>query len=1187
MGTLLCVEILPRTSDRPSDVLASADDRPLSIGLISIEVKGKTSHRANRYVLADDPKGFERIYGIGHSESWGAWCVGPRALFLLEHDCNPEEEVLLTFHHQTFVQDRVCDLIVDATRFSDLRFEGQALSISYARPGHKEEVRSSEPSEIVSVVLVAYHCRAITACAALKTMGDRVETIIVDNGSDDDVLLSLEQALPAKLVRLRHRRAFGEANTFGIAQATGAKICLLNNDAFPQPGCLSILADVLDREKAIGFVAPILLNVNGSVQECGADVDEAGHVHHRTGELFDLQAPKSLHADVDFVSAACLMFEKDTFDRLGGFDPSFAPAYNEDADICLRLRRLGLGLAVVSDALCIHLRNTTLAALQATTTIGWPQSSHLVFVAKYKRWIAGRNVADIPAGPGPLQTPALTASARKVVINIADDDAALKSGVMLAAELSGSFQVEIRSEGQVSAKYLVFTGHNLGFRLPPPSVTEEGVALADTSASFVLTSSDFPPALKVKLPASARCWLFCPFPVEACIFDQALMNVVDFLSRCDRIVTLSPAGASAIRAIASAKGLPIPPIEIIPPVAIKVANDGVDLSERTILALVDPCSSVSLERIASVFEQTTQLVEDGTSWRLVIVVPFSPYPRMPRCSARHDVLLHATSGEISGRISRSGIVINALSPAYEVESLRYTEFALRSTPCVIVRRGSGAEALCEDAGCGWRFRDEASLAISLRRAVQDQGLSKTPPPAREAGPTFREAWTALLENSAPHADALPSSVTQRPRSAGREAFIVCGMHRSGTSAMARLLSIGGCVLPRTLMAPAPDNPLGFWESNVIAAFNDRVLTMSKSSWRDVFFRRESFPEYLVEEATDLLKDEFEGDGPCVLKDPRISLVHPLWSAAFQRLGWRPHYVLLCREPRDVAMSLYKREKMNPRHALLLWAAYMSSSLIGLRERSFSVVLYDALILDPLTTVERVFKEADCEPPMQDIEFEIAVRSFVQGSRVPSRFAYPSSFAPVDRLFMFLQSSWSEQDVRSAYQAGLDVRAWFERASRACRQLDRVLAASSAPPSANIRSSEIGRAAKHIEWCEAERPTSSFPSNADRASIRTLVIGGTHVLDFDGFVVVGARLVVLRILFVRGSLVRGSLGLRRRRSRRMILGIVAALRVHRDHPSMCRNVANGVVTTRVPARPQGGASIADGQGAALAGVGGSG
>ena len=46
----------------------------------------------------------------------------------------------------------------------------------------------------------------------------------------------------------------------------------------------------------------------------------------------------------------------------------------------------------------------------------------------------------------------------------------------------------------------------------------------------------------------------------------------------------------------------------------------------------------------------------------------------------------------------------------------------------------------------------------------------------------------------------------------RRAIVVAGSHRSGTSALARVLSLVGCDLPKHVMPPlAGNNELGFWE----------------------------------------------------------------------------------------------------------------------------------------------------------------------------------------------------------------------------------------------------------------------------------------------------------------------------------------------------------------------------------------
>ncbi len=65
------------------------------------------------------------------------------------------------------------------------------------------------------------------------------------------------------------------------------------------------------------------------------------------------------------------------------------------------------------------------------------------------------------------------------------------------------------------------------------------------------------------------------------------------------------------------------------------------------------------------------------------------------------------------------------------------------------------------------------------------------------------------------------------------AVIVLGMHRSGTSALAGMLSMLGVQFGDSLMAPQADNSKGFWEHRDIVGLNDRILAAFDSSWDDV------------------------------------------------------------------------------------------------------------------------------------------------------------------------------------------------------------------------------------------------------------------------------------------------------------------------------------------------------------------
>ena len=118
----------------------------------------------------------------------------------------------------------------------------------------------------------------------------------------------------------------------------------------------------------------------------------------------------------------------------------------------------------------------------------------------------------------------------------------------------------------------------------------------------------------------------------------------------------------------------------------------------------------------------------------------------------------------------------------------------------------------------------------------------------------------------------------------KTAFVVLGMHRSGTSSVAGALSLLGAAAPRTLMSVADDNPKGFWESEVVMMLNDRILEAAGSSWRDwrrldpVVFAGGQGARFHAE-ATKALIAEFATAETIVLKDPiksSICSTHRLW-----------------------------------------------------------------------------------------------------------------------------------------------------------------------------------------------------------------------------------------------------------------------------------------------------------------------
>src|SRR2546430_7862103 len=81
-----------------------------------------------------------------------------------------------------------------------------------------------------------------------------------------------------------------------------------------------------------------------------------------------------------------------------------------------------------------------------------------------------------------------------------------------------------------------------------------------------------------------------------------------------------------------------------------------------------------------------------------------------------------------------------------------------------------------------------------------------------------------------HSNLIP--VVERETSFSSKPFLVMGMHRSGTSAVTRVLNLLGLRLPRDLLSPAKSNELGFWEGREVVALNDNILLGLNRDWAD-------------------------------------------------------------------------------------------------------------------------------------------------------------------------------------------------------------------------------------------------------------------------------------------------------------------------------------------------------------------
>jgi hypothetical protein len=195
-------------------------------------------------------------------------------------------------------------------------------------------------------------------------------------------------------------------------------------------------------------------------------------------------------------------------------------------------------------------------------------------------------------------------------------------------------------------------------------------------------------------------------------------------------------------------------------------------------------------------------------------------------------------------------------------------------------------------------------------------------------------------------------------SSPRTAYLVLGMHRSGTSAVTQLLALAGADLPANVMPGDEHNAKGYFEPWKIAIFNDERLRAGGSAWDDPFaYPYAPLPQAdeaaWTDRALALFDAEFPRTAWPLMKDPRATVLLPMWRDVLARRKVAARCVIPVRHPLAVAGSLRRRDGFSLEKSVLVWSAYMLAAEAYTRDLPRAFVAYDALLTDWRAEVERI------------------------------------------------------------------------------------------------------------------------------------------------------------------------------------------------------------------------------------------
>jgi GT2 family glycosyltransferase len=218
-----------------------------------------------------------------------------------------------------------------------------------------------EPAHVVAVVL-NYNGRDETlACLESLRASDwpRMTTIVVDNGSDDDIAAAVAARFEVTLVRNGANLGFAGGMNAGLRMALdrGADYALLlNNDTLVDPAMVRTLVQAARSHPDAGIVSPLILyrDAPDVVSSAGLRFDPRRGYHGQPigmGETNDGQF-QGVRA-VDASPGTAMLVPTAAVREAGMLDEALY-LYLEDVDWSLRMRALGRGIYMALDAHLWH-----------------------------------------------------------------------------------------------------------------------------------------------------------------------------------------------------------------------------------------------------------------------------------------------------------------------------------------------------------------------------------------------------------------------------------------------------------------------------------------------------------------------------------------------------------------------------------------------------------------------------------------------------------------------------------------------------------------------------------------------------------------------------------------------------------------------------------------------------------------
>ncbi|HQT87855.1 MAG TPA: glycosyltransferase [Acidiphilium sp.] len=280
------------------------------------------------------------------------------------------------------------EILEPATR---LLFQRQAAAALPLFARHRLDFTAkSAPSVAIVMILFNKFDLTLQALASLRdNFPADIQLIIIDNASTDQTARLERFVTGATIIHSPENLGFLRACNLALEHVTAPALLYLNNDITLGHAALFRALARLASAPDIGAVGGKIMRTHARLQEAGSIIWDDGRTDGYLRDASPLAPEANFVRDVDYCSGVFLLCRTELVRRLGGFDPAFAPAYYEEADLCVRMHNLGYRIVYDPSVVIQHLEFGSAAGSEASMEL--MRRGRRKFRAKHADYLATKH----------------------------------------------------------------------------------------------------------------------------------------------------------------------------------------------------------------------------------------------------------------------------------------------------------------------------------------------------------------------------------------------------------------------------------------------------------------------------------------------------------------------------------------------------------------------------------------------------------------------------------------------------------------------------------------------------------------------------------------------------------------------------------------------------------------------------